>query len=65
MHSGIPLTDEDRWPWLDLIGDWITETVAAGTVLWSPARLSGAPTVTCCAGDVPLSASSTCMTRRS
>ncbi len=30
MHSGIPLTDEDRWPWLELIGDWITQTVAAG-----------------------------------
>jgi len=20
MSSGIPLTDEDRWPWLDLVG---------------------------------------------
>jgi gluconate kinase len=19
MHSGIPLTDEDRWPWLDAV----------------------------------------------
>lgn len=25
MHAGHPLTDEDRWPWLRLIGDWIQE----------------------------------------
>ncbi len=24
MASGQPLTDEDRWPWLDAIGDWLT-----------------------------------------
>jgi len=30
MASGQPLTDEDRWPWLRLIGDWISEKVAAG-----------------------------------
>ncbi|HEU4329487.1 MAG TPA: gluconokinase [Lapillicoccus sp.] len=30
MHSGIPLTDEDRWPWLRLIGDWMSEQEAAG-----------------------------------
>jgi gluconokinase len=23
MAAGTPLTDEDRWPWLDLVGDWI------------------------------------------
>jgi gluconokinase len=23
MHSGIPLTDEDRWPWLHAIAAWI------------------------------------------
>ncbi len=26
MHSGIPLTDEDRWPWLDTIAAWIDKT---------------------------------------
>ena len=31
MHSGIPLTDEDRWPWLRLIGDWMSEQEKAGT----------------------------------
>lgn len=29
MSSGIPLTDEDRWPWLDLIADWTAEQDAA------------------------------------
>jgi len=24
MHAGHPLTDEDRWPWLKAIGDWIS-----------------------------------------
>jgi gluconokinase len=30
MAAGHPLTDEDRWPWLDAIGDWIDERRAAG-----------------------------------
>ena len=30
MHAGTPLTDEDRWPWLGLIGDWMSEQEAAG-----------------------------------
>jgi ribose 5-phosphate isomerase A len=25
MHAGIPLTDEDRWPWLDRMAAWIDE----------------------------------------
>lgn len=25
MHAGIPLTDEDRWPWLAAIAAWIAE----------------------------------------
>jgi gluconokinase len=25
MHRGIPLTDEDRWPWLRAIAAWIDE----------------------------------------
>jgi gluconokinase len=25
MEQGIPLTDDDRWPWLDKIGEWIDE----------------------------------------
>lgn len=31
MAAGVPLTDEDRWPWLDLVGQWIAEHVVAGT----------------------------------
>ena len=23
MHAGLPLTDEDRWPWLDRVAAWI------------------------------------------
>ena len=30
MHAGIPLTDEDRWPWLRAIAAWIDERIAAG-----------------------------------
>jgi gluconokinase len=26
MHNGIPLTDEDRWPWLQAIAAWIDGT---------------------------------------
>ena len=29
MHKGIPLTDEDRWPWLHAVAAWIDETRAA------------------------------------
>ena len=25
MRAGTPLTDEDRWPWLDLVAGWIRE----------------------------------------
>jgi gluconokinase len=30
MSHGIPLTDEDRWPWLDLIGAEIASAVGRG-----------------------------------
>ncbi|HYD71689.1 MAG TPA: gluconokinase [Candidatus Binatia bacterium] len=26
MRSGVPLTDEDRWPWLHAIAEWIDRT---------------------------------------
>lgn len=29
MAAGLPLTDEDRWPWLVRVGLWITEHTAA------------------------------------
>jgi gluconokinase len=30
MAAGIPLTDEDRWPWLAKIADWIDNRLDAG-----------------------------------
>ena len=30
MHSGIPLTDEDRWPWLEAVAAWIDKTRRSG-----------------------------------
>ena len=31
MRSGVPLTDADRWPWLELVAAWIDRQIAAGT----------------------------------
>ena len=30
MAAGVPLTDEDRWPWLRSIGAWMSAEIAAG-----------------------------------
>jgi len=30
MHNGIPLSDEDRWPWLDAIAAWIDKSRGSG-----------------------------------
>jgi gluconokinase len=30
MSAGHPLTDEDRWPWLHEIADWIDEHISKG-----------------------------------
>ncbi len=30
MAAGTPLTDDDRWPWLDRVAEWIHRQVAAG-----------------------------------
>ena len=30
MHSGVPLTDEDRWPWLTAVAVWIDKTRHSG-----------------------------------
>lgn len=32
MAQGIPLTDEDRWPWLQLIGEWLAERPEGGVI---------------------------------
>lgn len=31
MEAGTPLTDEDRWPWLDVVAAWIRGHLDAGT----------------------------------
>lgn len=33
MSSGLPLTDEDRWPWLAAVGDALAEASATGLVM--------------------------------
>jgi gluconokinase len=30
MAAGHPLTDEDRWPWLRAIGEWMSAEIGAG-----------------------------------
>ncbi|AXB47203.1 gluconokinase [Amycolatopsis albispora] len=37
MTAGTPLTDEDRWPWLDAIAGWIREHDESGGVVTSSA----------------------------
>lgn len=33
MSAGTPLTDEDRWPWLDAIGEWADRRAGLGGVV--------------------------------
>ncbi|MGW1066071.1 gluconokinase [Streptomyces aureus] len=37
MSAGTPLTDEDRWPWLDSIGHWAHDRAGLGGVVSSSA----------------------------
>lgn len=37
MSSGRPLTDEDRWPWLDSVARWIREHEKSGGVVTASA----------------------------
>jgi gluconokinase len=63
MASGIPLTDEDRWPWLRAIGAWMDDQLRAGrsaVVTCSALRRAyrdllreGRPTVRFCELDAP------------
>lgn len=43
MAAGTPLTDDDRWPWLETIRDWLSDQARAGRstiVTCSALRLS-------------------------
>jgi gluconokinase len=33
MRSGVPLTDEDRWPWLELVGKQLASAATDGVVV--------------------------------
>jgi gluconokinase len=33
MAAGVPLTDEDRWPWLRIVGSWLREHDGSGGVV--------------------------------
>lgn len=35
MSSGVPLTDEDRYPWLHRIGEWLEEQDTGGVIACS------------------------------
>ncbi|WP_254664811.1 gluconokinase, partial [Streptomyces prasinopilosus] len=37
MSAGTPLDDEDRWPWLDAIGEWAHGRAGLGGVVSSSA----------------------------
>ena len=32
MAAGVPLTDEDRWPWLELVGQWLDDHPDGGII---------------------------------
>jgi gluconokinase len=38
MRNGHPLTDEDRWPWLDCLRKQIEQFLSAGEMLSWPVR---------------------------
>jgi gluconokinase len=41
MTAGTPLTDDDRWPWLDSIGRWAHDRAGLGGVVSSSALKRG------------------------
>lgn len=61
MHAGVPLADDDRWPWLDTVGEWLRAHAAGGGVVACSALrrsyrdrlLSHAPTARFAELDVP------------
>ncbi|MEJ7832765.1 MAG: gluconokinase [Nocardioides sp.] len=52
MERGEPLTDEDRWPWLDEVGSWLTEHPDGGVIACSALRRTYRDRLRGCATDV-------------
>jgi carbohydrate kinase (thermoresistant glucokinase family) len=48
LRAGVPLTDEDRQPWLERLASMVADARRRGESLCSLAPPSGAPTVICC-----------------
>jgi gluconokinase len=40
MHAGVPLTDEDRWPWLRATADWMKDQTGPAVVTSSALKRS-------------------------
>jgi gluconokinase len=40
MSAGIPLTDTDRWPWLDALGAWLAAEERGGVIACSALKRS-------------------------
>ncbi|MFD5869373.1 gluconokinase [Corynebacterium sp. NPDC060344] len=40
MASGVPLDDDDRWPWLDLVGGWLAGRDGGGVIACSALKRS-------------------------
>ena len=59
MSRGVPLTDEDRWPWLESMRDWMSARAAEASRRSSPAPRSSAPTGISCPALMVESSSST------
>jgi gluconokinase len=57
MTAGHPLNDDDRYPWLEAVGDWLAGRCVDGGVI--AARRSSAGTATNCVATVPTSSSFT------
>ena len=44
MRAGVPLTDDDRWPWLRAIGAWMDERIARNeSAVVTCSALKGSP----------------------
>lgn len=52
MAAGTPLTDDDRWPWLELVGIWLADHPRGGVIGCSALKRSYRDLIRHFAGDV-------------